>query len=108
MGTITTHAWGFRNLIGLTWDSHGQMFAAENGYDIRGSRPVKDYLDASLHIHEGMWYGVPDSLQAGIFIDGEFIGKDLGFVIDHEASGLTPPDPSVVRDAMNLTHRPVC
>ena len=113
MGTITTHAWGFRNLIGLTWDSKGQMYAAENGYDIRGNRPVKDYLDASLRIHEGMWYGipdfsagrepltdpkfeVPDSLQAPIYIDGEFIGKDLGFVIDHEASGLTPPDPSVV------------
>ena len=113
MGTITTHAWGFRNLIGLTWDSKGQMYAAENGYDIRGSRPVQDFLDASLRIQEGMWYGVPDfsagrepltdpkfdvpdSLQAGIFIDGEFIGMDLGFVIDHEASGLTPPDPSVV------------
>lgn len=31
-----------------------------------------------------------------IYIAGEFVGKDLGFVIDHEASGLTPPDPSVV------------
>lgn len=113
MGTIQTHAWGFRNLIGLTWDSRGNMYAAENGYDIRGSRPVQDFLDASLRINEGMWYGVPDfsagrepltdpkfevpdSLQAPIFIGGEFIGKDLGFVIDHEASGLTPPDPSVV------------
>jgi glucose/arabinose dehydrogenase len=113
MGTITTHAWGFRNLIGLAWDSRGEMYAAENGYDVRGSRPVKDDIDATLRVHEGMWYGVPDfsagrepltdpkfevpdSLQAGIFIDGEFIGKDLGFVIDHEASGLTPPDPSVV------------
>ena len=113
MGTITTHAWGFRNLIGLTWDSKGNMYAAENGYDIRGSRPVKDYLDASLRIHEGMWYGVPDfsagrepltdpkfevpdSLQAPVYIQDEFVGKNLEFVIDHEASGLTPPDPSVV------------
>ncbi|MBZ9731615.1 hypothetical protein LB467_18160 [Salegentibacter sp. JZCK2] len=113
MGTITTHAWGLRNPIGLTWDSNGDMYAAENGYDIRGLRPVKDYMDASLRIHQGMWYGVPDfsanrepltdpkfevpdSLQAPIYINGEFIGKDLGFVIDHEASGLTPPDPSVV------------
>ncbi|MEX2594691.1 MAG: hypothetical protein WD426_18115 [Anditalea sp.] len=113
MGTITTHAWGFRNLIGLTWDSSGQMFAAENGYDIRGSRSVNDDIDATLRIEEGMWYGVPDfsagrepvtdpkfevpdTLQAGVFMNGEFMGKDLGFVIDHEASGLTPPDPSVV------------
>lgn len=110
---ISVHAWGFRNLIGLAWDSMGKLYAAENGYDVRGSRPVLDEFDASLRITEGMWYGVPDfsagrepltdpkfevpdSLQAGVFINGEFIGKDLGFVINHEASGLTPPDPSVV------------
>lgn len=113
LGTIQTHAWGFRNLIGLTWDDHGQMYATENGYDVRGSRPVKDDIDASLKIIEGIWYGipdysaareplthpkfeVPDSLQAGVFINGEFVGKDLGFLIDHEKSGLTPPDPSLV------------
>lgn len=113
ISSITTHAWGFRNIIGLTWDSKGNMYAAENGYDIRGSRPVKDDMDASLRIHEGMWYGVPDfsagrepltdpkfeipdSLQIPVYIGEEFIGKDIGFVIDHQASGLTPPDPSVV------------
>ena len=114
MGTIKTHAWGFRNLIGLAWDHKtGEMYAAENGYDIRGSRPVKGEIDATLKVKEGMWYGVPDfsasrkpltnpefevpdKFQAPIFINGEFVGKDLGFVIDHEASGLTPPDPSLV------------
>ncbi|MBZ9731433.1 hypothetical protein LB467_17230 [Salegentibacter sp. JZCK2] len=113
IGTIRTHAWGFRNLIGLTWDSHGNMYAAENGYDNRGLRPVNDEIDATLRVHEDMWYGVPDfsagrepltdpkfevpdNLQAEVFIGGESIGKDLGFVIDHQASGLTPPDPSVV------------
>ena len=114
MGTIKTHAWGFRNLIGLAWDEQtGEMYAAENGYDVRGSRPVKDYIDATLKVREGMWYGVPDfsasrkpltdpefevpdKFQAPIYINDEFIGKDLGFLIDHEASGLTPPDPSLV------------
>lgn len=113
ISTITTYAWGFRNLIGLTWDSKGNMYAAENGYDIRGLRPVKDDMDASLRIHEGKWYGIPDfstnrepltdpkfeapdSLQVAIFIGDNAMGKDLGFVIDHQASGLTPPDPSVV------------
>jgi glucose/arabinose dehydrogenase len=113
MGTMQTHAWGFRNIIGLTWDSQGNMYAAENGYDIRGARPVNDKIDASLRIHEGMWYGVPDfsvgrepltsdefeapdSLTAMTFVNGEPVGKDLGFIIDHAASGLTPPDPSVV------------
>ncbi len=112
-GTISTYAWGFRNIIGLTWDSHGHMFAAENGYDVRGARPVNDDIDATLRVEEGKWYGIPDfsagrepltdpkfdapdTLQAGIFVNGEFIGKDLGFLIDHEASGLTPPNPSMV------------
>ncbi len=111
--TIATHAWGFRNLIGITWNDEGQMFAAENGYDVRGSRPVNDEIDATLKITEGVWYGVPDysasrepltddkfespdSLQSAIFINGELVGKDMGFLIDHEASGLTPPDPSLV------------
>jgi glucose/arabinose dehydrogenase len=60
MGTMQTHAWGFRNIIGLTWDSRGNMYAAENGYDIRRARPVNDDIDASLRINEGTWYGVPD------------------------------------------------
>ncbi|MHA6247565.1 PQQ-dependent sugar dehydrogenase [Pontibacter sp. CAU 1760] len=114
IGTVETHAWGFRNLIGLAWNrTTGDMYAAENGYDVRGARPVKDYLDASLRIKKGMWYGVPDfsagrepltmekfevpdSLQAMVFVNGQPVGKDLDFVIDHAASGLTPPDPSVV------------
>jgi hypothetical protein len=123
MGTIKTHAWGFRNLIGLAWDSKGNMYATENGYDIRGSRPVNDKIDASLRIHEGMWYGVPDfsagrepltneefevpdSLQAMVFVNGEPIGKDLGFIIDHAASGLTPPDPSVVLGRHDINSSP--
>lgn len=110
---ITTHAWGFRNLIGIAWGSDGQMYAAENGYDVRGSRPVNDDTDVSLRITEGVWYGIPDfsaarepltdpkfdspdSLQAGVFVNDDPEQKSLGFVIDHEASGLTPPDPSVV------------
>jgi glucose/arabinose dehydrogenase len=113
MNSITTYAWGFRNLIGLTWDSKGNMYAAENGYDVRGLRPVKDNMDASLKIYEGKWYGVPDfsanreplsdskfdvpdSLQFEAFIGGVSVGKGLDFVINHQASGLTPPNPSVV------------
>lgn len=123
MGTISTHAWGFRNLIGLTWDSRGNMYAGENGYDVRGSRPVNDDMDASLRVEQGKWYGIPDfsagrepltdpkfeapdSLQAMVFIDGEPIGKDLGFLIDHAASGLTPPDPSVVLGRHEINSSP--
>lgn len=114
-GTLSVHAWGFRNLIGLAWNqTTGEMYASENGFDVRGSRPVQDEIDATLRIEEGMWYGmpdfsagreplsddkfeVPDEFQAMVFLGtDEQIGKDLDFVIDHEASGLTPPDPSTV------------
>ncbi|WP_439879731.1 PQQ-dependent sugar dehydrogenase [Pontibacter sp. MBLB2868] len=113
LGTMETYAWGFRNLIGLAWSSTGEMYGAENGYDVRGARPVKGEIDATLRIRKGMWYGipdfsasrkpltdatfeVPDSLQAMVVLNGQPQGKNLGFVIDHQASGLTPPDPSVV------------
>jgi hypothetical protein len=99
------------------------MFAAENGYDVRGSRPVNDEIDATLKITEGVWYGVPDysaarepltedkfgspdSLQSAIFINGEPVGKDLGFLIDHEASGLTAPDPSLVLGRHEINSSP--
>ena len=118
-GTIRTEAWGFRNLIGLTFADDGDVYAAENGYDIR-ERGVLDTLDASLRVtlrgtgDDIPWYGVPDfsagreplnsgrfdppdSLQAPVFVGQDRqADKSLGFLIDHEASGLTPPTPDVV------------
>jgi len=122
--TITMHAWGFRNLIGIGWDKNGKMYATENGYDIRGSRPVKDEYDASLRINEGMWYGVPDfsagrepltnakfevpdAFQAEVFVGNTSLGKNLGFVINHAASGLTPPTPAVVLSRHEVNSSPV-
>ncbi|WP_420454829.1 spondin domain-containing protein [Rubrivirga sp.] len=123
--TIRTEAWGFRNLIGLAFDSTSgtnagnMLYAAENGYDIR-ERGVRDTMDASLRvtlrvsdIGDIPWYGVPDftagrlpvtdpqfqppdSLQAPVFVGDQRVAKGLGFLIDHAASGLTPPTPNVV------------
>ncbi len=124
MGTIQTHAWGFRNLIGIAWDKKtGAMYGAENGYDVRGSRPVNDQADVTLRINKGMWYGIPDysaerkpltnpayetpdSLQALVVVNGVPQGKNLGFVIDHQASGLTAPDPSVVLGKHEINSSP--
>jgi len=111
--TLEVYAWGFRNLIGLAWAQDGTMYAAENGYDVRGARPVADEIDATLRVEQGVWYGVPDfsagrqpltdpmfappdSLLAPVFIGGQFVGRELGFLIDHAASGLTPPTPDLV------------
>lgn len=111
--TLQTYAFGFRNVIGLAWNSAGDLFAAVNGYDVRGARPVRDNFDATYKVTRNTWYGCPDfsanlepltdpkfevadSLQAMTFIGNIPQGKNLGFVINHQASGLTPPDRSLV------------
>lgn len=111
--SLQTFAFGFRNIIGLAWNSGGELFAAVNGYDVRGSRPVRDNFDATYKIIRNTWYGCPDfsanlepltdpkfevadSSQAMVFINGVPQGKNLGFLIDHQASGLTPPDRNLV------------
>lgn len=111
--TMKTYAWGFRNIIGLAWNKNGEMFATQNGYDVSPSRPIKDEYDATYRIRANTWYGVPDfsaalepltdpkftapgRLQAAAFIDGIMQEKKLGFLIDHKASGLTPPERSLI------------
>ena len=111
--TLRPFAHGFRNIIGFAWNDSGEMFAAVNGYDVRGSRTFNDELDATYRVREGAWYGWPDLSAAfepitapkfGVpaalivprFVAGAPQGKTFGFVIYHAASGLTPPDPSLV------------
>ncbi len=55
--TLRPFAHGFRNIIGITWNAQGDMFAAVNGYDLRGSRPVNDKFDVTYRVREGAWYG---------------------------------------------------
>jgi len=111
--TLEVIAWGMRNVIGLAWGADGTLYAGVNGFDVRGSRPVNDEFDASYRIEPGAWYGwpdfsaglepvsdprfdSPDGLQAAAFVDGAPVGKELRPVIDHEASGLTVADTSLV------------
>ncbi|MEJ7763562.1 MAG: hypothetical protein WKF80_12285, partial [Thermomicrobiales bacterium] len=112
-GTLEMYAWGFRHVIGFAWNEDGDLFASANSYDVRGSRPVKDEAEATYRVKQGAWYGwpdfsaalepltdakfdVPDSLQVPVYVGDELQEKGLGFLIDHEASGLEPPDPSLV------------
>lgn len=118
-GTLERYAWGIRQPIGITWDDAGQMYVGENGYDIRGARPVNDGFDATLRVQQGTWYGFPDfSAAREPLSDPKFelpeaakeefqpivfegtdteLGRILDFVIDHEASGLSaPPQEDVV------------
>ncbi|HXI11286.1 MAG TPA: sugar dehydrogenase [Thermoanaerobaculia bacterium] len=111
--SLSVYAHGFRQLIGIAWDSAGQMFGAENGLDIRGSRPVKDDVDVTFRIVQNTWYGHPDfsrglepltdpkfmppSSHGAPRVRGdEFLGKKLGFLVDHAASGLSAPPKSLI------------
>ncbi len=106
-------AWGFRNVIGIAWNSEGELFASVNGYDNAPGRPISDIYDGTYRVKEGEWYGWPDftanfdpvtdakyrpasSAVAPVFIDGERYSREIRFLIDHEASGLEPPDKSLI------------
>lgn len=53
-------AWGFRNPYGLAFAPDGRLYATENGYDDRGSRPVWGTGDYLWRVADGTWYGWPD------------------------------------------------
>ncbi len=53
-------AWGLRSISYLRFDNRQRLFASNNGYDFRGSRPIANAPDEFLIITEGTWYGFPD------------------------------------------------
>jgi hypothetical protein len=53
-------AWGLRNPFGLSFDRKGTLYALDDAYDDRGSRPVRDAGDLLWVIRSGAWYGWPD------------------------------------------------
>jgi glucose/arabinose dehydrogenase len=61
-------AWGFRNPFGLAFspaDSvlKGALVVANNGTDVRGSRPIESDGDDVYVVRPGAWYGWPDFLD---------------------------------------------
>jgi glucose/arabinose dehydrogenase len=53
-------AWGFRNPFGLAFAPGGQLYATDNGYDDRGSRPIFGTGDLLWKVRRDAWYGWPD------------------------------------------------
>jgi glucose/arabinose dehydrogenase len=53
-------AWGFRNPIHIKFDRNFNLFAANRGYDVRGSRPIANAPDEFHVVTPGVWYGWPD------------------------------------------------
>lgn len=65
-------AWGFRNPFGLAFSPEGKLYATDNGYDVRGSRPVFGAGDILWHVEEGQWYGWPDYSGGHALDSGHF------------------------------------
>lgn len=59
-GDVELVAWGFRNPFGLAFGPDGRLYATDNGYDDRGSRPVMAAADWLWRVEPGQWYGWPD------------------------------------------------
>lgn len=60
-GPLELIAWGLRNPYGLAFSLDGRLFATENSYDTRGSRPTYGTGDVLWCIsRKGTWYGWPD------------------------------------------------
>ena len=59
-GQVELVAWGFRNPFGLAFGPDGRLYATDNGYDDRGSRPIYGAADMLWLVDRGRWYGWPD------------------------------------------------
>lgn len=57
---LEQYAWGLRNAIRLKFDNAGRLYAANQGFDPRGSRPIANATDHIYLINQGVWYGWPD------------------------------------------------
>src|SRR3954469_16580717 len=86
-------AWGLRNPFGLAFAPSGQLFATDNGYDERGSRPVWGAPDVLWSIQKGNWYGWPD-FSAGMPLTDKRFKNSSGFVMAQHPG--TPPRPAAL------------
>jgi glucose/arabinose dehydrogenase len=57
---LKKYADGLRNPFGLGFSPWDQLYTIDQGYDLRGSRPVANSPDTLWPIFESSWYGWPD------------------------------------------------
>ena len=57
---LELYAWGFRNPSYLKFDDTNRLFVSNNGFEIRGSRPIANAYDEFFLVTPGVWYGWPD------------------------------------------------
>lgn len=57
---LELYAWGFRNPSYMRFDELNRLYVSNNGYEVRGSRPIANALDEFFLVLPGVWYGWPD------------------------------------------------
>jgi glucose/arabinose dehydrogenase len=111
-GDLRIEAHGIRYPRGLAfYKEYAQLFATNDGMELRGSRPVKDDPDALLKVPlpGPTWFGWPDysshlqPIDDPKFTERSLIIKtgypELTFLINHAASGLTT-NPETYKDQL--------
>ena len=69
---LEAYAWGLRNPCGLQWTPEGRLYASDDGFDERGSRPIANAPDVVWDIRRDAWYGWPDYAGGDPVIDRHF------------------------------------
>lgn len=72
---LQVHAWGLRNPFGVCW-VEDRLYASENGFDARGSRPIANDREDLYLIERGRWYGWPDYAGGVPVTDERFAPPD--------------------------------
>ncbi len=72
---------GFRNPFALGISPEAELYTIDQGYDLRGSRPVNNAPGALWRVDERGWYGWPD-YAAGVPITDQFFAPPDGPPLD--------------------------
>jgi glucose/arabinose dehydrogenase len=72
---LEVYAWGLRNPFGVMWGPDGQLYATDNAYDERGSRPIANAKDNIWQVKQNAWYGFPDFSSGIPVTDPQFRPK---------------------------------
>jgi glucose/arabinose dehydrogenase len=109
-GDLRVEAHGIRYPRGLAFNEYGRLYFTNDGMELRGTRPVKDDPDALLRLVPGTYYGWPDystdlqpisetRFQPPVELVIKTGYPDIGFLVDHSASGLLRPDRNTLMQA---------
>lgn len=98
-------AWGIRNPFGLGFSPDGRLFATDNQFDARGSRPIENAPDLFVEVKRGVWYGFPDYVGNVPVTDPRFKpanGPQPKFLLAKHPN--VPPKPAADLGAHTASH----